>query len=110
MNSSSSLLLSGIAFRPVLEKIVILIRRAQRPQWQGSRAARYSINSGQAADAANEATPPLGKVTSTSRVGLIPPQRELKPLQKLHDALLNLAPQVTMPEDRRSAFSIKNPS
>jgi sugar phosphate permease len=27
--------------RPVLEKIVILIRRAQRLQWQGSRAARY---------------------------------------------------------------------
>ena len=64
------LLLSGIDFRPVLEKIVILIRRAQRPQWQGSRAARYSINNGQAADAANEAAPPPGKVTSISRVGL----------------------------------------
>jgi 3-dehydroquinate synthetase len=57
--------------RPVLEKIVILIRRAQWLQWQGSRAARYSINSGQAADAANEAAPPLGNVTSISRVGLV---------------------------------------
>jgi hypothetical protein len=52
-----------------------LIRRAQRPQWQGSRAARYSINSGQAADAANEAAPPLGKVTSISRTGLNSPRR-----------------------------------
>jgi hypothetical protein len=72
MNSSSSLLLSGIGPRPVLEKMVILIRRAQRPQRQGSREARYSINNGQAADTANEAAPPPGEVTSISRVGLIP--------------------------------------
>jgi hypothetical protein len=59
--------------RPVLEKMVILIRRAQWLQWQESRAARYSINSGQAADAANEAAPPLGKVTSIARIGLYSP-------------------------------------
>jgi hypothetical protein len=57
-------------FRPVLGRIVIWIQRAQRPRWQGRRAARYSINSGQAADAANEAAPPLGKVTRISRTGL----------------------------------------
>ena len=39
-------------------------RRAQRPQWQGSRATRYSIHSGQSAVAASEAAPPLGKVAS----------------------------------------------
>jgi hypothetical protein len=71
-------------FRPVLEKIVILIRRAQRPQWQGSRAARYSINNGQAADAANEAAPPLGKVTSISRVGLV--HRTVIPTSKVRSA------------------------
>ena len=50
--------------------IVILIRLAQRSQWQGSRAARYQSDNGQAADAANEAAPPPGKVTRLSRVGL----------------------------------------
>jgi hypothetical protein len=29
----------------------------------------FRINSGQAADAANQAAPPLGKVTSFSRIG-----------------------------------------
>ena len=56
--------------KPALEKRVILIRRAQRPQGQGSRAARYSIISGQAADAANEPAPPLGNVTRLSRIDL----------------------------------------
>jgi hypothetical protein len=49
-----------------------LIRLAQRSQWQGSRAARYQSYNGQAADAANEAAPPPGKVTRISRKGRNP--------------------------------------
>jgi hypothetical protein len=48
-----------LKFEPgaVLEKEVIWIRRAQRPQ-------------GQAADAVNKTTPPLASVTRISRIGL----------------------------------------
>jgi hypothetical protein len=45
---------------PFLEKTVILFPRAHRIEWQESLAARYSINSGLTADAANECAPPLG--------------------------------------------------
>ncbi len=56
--------IAEFGLRPVLEKINLLIRRTQRPQCQGSRAARYQINSGQPADAANTTPPSPGKVTS----------------------------------------------